>query len=418
MAKSSSKIAIVVQRFGASIIGGAETHARLVAEQLHKRAGLDVEVYTTTSRDYGTWDDSLPEGTSAESGLMVHRFRPRRRRGVSFKIINALLKLGWEWAPSPLRAYLEGLWIRRQGPYVPQLIEALVQRQEQYAGVIFFTYLYYPTLIGLPRVSRPKILVPTAHDERPFYLRQVRKLLAAADLVFANTAAEASLIQRAHGVDPSKLKVVGVGLERPSTIRKAELMEGAPLRLLYMGRVGPAKAVDQLVDFFTRALAAHPSLAATLRLVGPLEASYQPPTHHPHIQYLGVVTEEQKSEELRSADIVINPSHHESLSLLVLEGIVAHKLILVQKDSAVLRDYAERYATVLSYGTAEELAQGLMAARRRMSDPTALRRDLAVSASDVEAAYGWEAIVNMFTSGLSSLQKSKSQDEPPDKSHT
>ena len=52
------KIAIVVQRYGADINGGAELHARYVAEHLARHA--EVEVLTTCAQDYVTWANVFP----------------------------------------------------------------------------------------------------------------------------------------------------------------------------------------------------------------------------------------------------------------------------------------------------------------------------------------------------------------------
>jgi hypothetical protein len=46
------KLAVVVQRYGADINGGAEQHARYVAERLARHH--EVEVLTTSARDYVT----------------------------------------------------------------------------------------------------------------------------------------------------------------------------------------------------------------------------------------------------------------------------------------------------------------------------------------------------------------------------
>ena len=61
------KIAIVVQRYGADINGGAELHARYIAEHLSKH--VQVEVLTTCATDYITWRNALSR-----------RRRGRRRR--------------------------------------------------------------------------------------------------------------------------------------------------------------------------------------------------------------------------------------------------------------------------------------------------------------------------------------------------
>ena len=66
------KLAVVVQRYGADLNGGAELHARYIAERLARHA--DVEVLTTCARDYITWRNELPAGTDSVNGLLVKRF--------------------------------------------------------------------------------------------------------------------------------------------------------------------------------------------------------------------------------------------------------------------------------------------------------------------------------------------------------
>ena len=57
------KLAVVVQRYGADINGGAELHARYVAEHLARHA--QVTVLTTCARDYVTWRDEYSAGLDA-----------------------------------------------------------------------------------------------------------------------------------------------------------------------------------------------------------------------------------------------------------------------------------------------------------------------------------------------------------------
>ena len=60
------KLAVVVQRYGADISGGAELHARYIAERLARHAS--VEVVTTCARDYVTWKNELPAGVEQVNG--------------------------------------------------------------------------------------------------------------------------------------------------------------------------------------------------------------------------------------------------------------------------------------------------------------------------------------------------------------
>ena len=75
------KLAVVVQRYGADINGGAELHARYVAEHLARHA--EVEVLTTCARDYVTWANELPAGVEQVHGVPVRRFPVARERDVN-----------------------------------------------------------------------------------------------------------------------------------------------------------------------------------------------------------------------------------------------------------------------------------------------------------------------------------------------
>src|SRR5512143_1148432 len=72
------KLAIAVQRYGADINGGAELHARYIAERLARHA--QVEVVTTCARDYVTWRNELAPGPTEVNGVAVRRFAVDRQR--------------------------------------------------------------------------------------------------------------------------------------------------------------------------------------------------------------------------------------------------------------------------------------------------------------------------------------------------
>ena len=68
-------------------------------------------------------------------------------------------------------------WLRQQGPWCPALLEYLERNQHQYDVLIFFTYLYAPTVLGMRIAPHKSILVPTAHDEPAIHLEHLQGAL-------------------------------------------------------------------------------------------------------------------------------------------------------------------------------------------------------------------------------------------------
>ena len=136
------KIAFVIQRYGAEVLGGSEQLCRLVAERL--ALSHEVEVLTTCARDYVTWTNDYPEGADRIKGVIVRRFANATTRDIeAFNQYSA-----WIFNNTHTR-HDEMEWLKQQGPWCPNLVEYLKRHHQQYDVLIFFTYLYAPTVLGL-----------------------------------------------------------------------------------------------------------------------------------------------------------------------------------------------------------------------------------------------------------------------------
>src|SRR5205823_4321232 len=156
--ESTMKLAFIIQRYGTEVLGGSEHLCRLVAERL---AGQhEVDVLTTCARDYVTWKNEYPEGADRIRGVTVRRFANARMRD-----IDAFNRYSERIYASPHTRADEMEWLKQQGPWCPSLVEYLRRNQQQFDALIFFTYLYAPTVLGLEVNPGKSLLVPTAHDE-------------------------------------------------------------------------------------------------------------------------------------------------------------------------------------------------------------------------------------------------------------
>ena len=75
------KIAFIVQRYGAEVLGGSEHLCRLVAERLS--GNHDVDVLTSCARDYISWKNEYPEGADRIRGVTVRRFATAATRDLA-----------------------------------------------------------------------------------------------------------------------------------------------------------------------------------------------------------------------------------------------------------------------------------------------------------------------------------------------
>jgi glycosyltransferase involved in cell wall biosynthesis len=204
------KIAFIVQRYGTDILGGSEYHCRLIAERMAQRHQVDV--LTTCARDYITWKNEYPEGTDRVRGVTVRRFPNAKMRDIaSFNRYS-------DWIFNyPHTDADEMSWLEQQGPWCPALLEYLDRQHRQYDVLIFFTYLYAPTLLGMKINPARSILVPTAHDEPAIRLRIYRELFTNARAIAYNTASERRFLNTQFEIRVENEETVGCGVDLPQS---------------------------------------------------------------------------------------------------------------------------------------------------------------------------------------------------------
>ncbi|MET0403903.1 MAG: glycosyltransferase family 4 protein, partial [Cystobacter sp.] len=196
------RVGIVVQRYGDDVTGGAERHARQVVEQLAPH--WDITVLTTCAKNHLSWDNHYAPGEERDAdGVRVLRFPVTRVRHI--RPFNALSKQVFDRNNERLR---EEHWVAEQGPLVPGLLEHLDSHGADYDGFVFFTYLYAPTVWGLPLVAQRSLLVPTAHDEPPLRFGNYADVFERPSALLCNTPEEVALIERTYP-GHARARVVG-----------------------------------------------------------------------------------------------------------------------------------------------------------------------------------------------------------------
>lgn len=352
------KIAMVCQRYGLEVNGGSETHCRHLAERLS--AFYDVTVYTTCALDYATWEDHYSPGVETINGVTVRRFSVERPRDQTTFGASCGRVLG---AQDHSDAD-EREWLDEQGPLCPRLLRKLWAERGQYKVVIFMTYLYYLTAMGLPMGFENALLVPTIHDEPPAYLRHYEKVFGGAKGFIWNTPIEREFAQsRFPKIKDTPGIIAGVGVDLP----KGEIPDVPPrLRgmdyVTYVGRIDTAKGCEEMFDFFLRYKREN---GGDLKLVLVGKPVMEVPPSEDIIS-LGFVSEEIKYAVMREAKALVLFSRFESLSAVVLESMVMGRPVIVTEHCPVLKEHCLRsnaglwfqdypeFAAVLNYMLSHE----------------------------------------------------------------
>jgi glycosyltransferase involved in cell wall biosynthesis len=324
------RVAFVVQRCGLEVNGGAEAHCLAIAQRMS--VFWETEILTTCAVDYVTWEDFYPPGEERIGDVLLHRFPVAASRVTeTFNQISATISE----KRSSARVEEEEAWMQAQGPWCPELIRYIETHSREYDAFIFFTYLYWPTLMGLPKVADRAILVPLAHDEWTIYLGIFRQLFTRARRFIFNTIEEKQFLQRLFPESRLEGPVVGVSVDRTSEVNPLRFRVEHAIEdgfLLYVGRIDPSKGCEELFEFFLRSRT-EGRLPSKLVLLG---KPVMPIPAHPDIITLGFVSEQTKWDALAACEALVMPSVNESLSMALLEAWSVGKPVIVNGRCEVL----------------------------------------------------------------------------------
>ena len=402
------KLAFIVQRYGPEILGGSEYHCRLIAERLGETHQVDV--LTTCARDYITWQNEYPEGADRVRGVTVRRFANARTRDIqSFNAYS-------DWIfTHPHSRQDEMEWLKQQGPWSPGLIDYLERHHHGYDALIFFTYLYAPTALGIRVAPSKSLLVPTAHDEPAIQLGIYEDVFSAAAGIAWNTDVERRFISEHFHLRTIVEDVVGCGVDLPEVTglgatgpRPAAPDMREPLaphlegpsnafrrrhRLhtpfaLYGGRIDPGKGCEELLEYFQ--MYVKEGGDASLVLMG---AKLMPIPDDPHVRFAGMLPDEERLHALGAATVVAVPSPYESLSLLALEAFAVGTPVLVNARAEVLVEHCRRSQAGLYYADRWEFVEAL---KLLMREPE-LRVEMGRNGQRyISRNYRWELILQKY----------------------
>jgi glycosyltransferase involved in cell wall biosynthesis len=347
------KLAVVVQRYGPSISGGAELHARYIAEHLARHAQVDV--LTTCATDYVTWRNVLDAGVEQSNGVTVRRFRVRHERDPrvfgrrSDRVFQQQHSIGDELD-----------WLDAEGPTSPALVDYVGAHAGDYDFCVFFSYRYYLAYYGARAALPRAVLVPTAERDAAIGLSIFPPLFRAVRALMYNSPEERAMIQAVAANDDVPGVVVGVGSNLPQNPQGNRFRQKYGIRgpfAIYVGRIDQNKGCKELFEFFQGYLRDGTG-KLTLVLIG---TSLLPIPDHPRIRHLGFVDDVDKFDAMSAAELLIMPSYFESLSMVALEAWALGRPVLANGKCDVLKGQCIRSNAGLYYENFAEFYETLRA---------------------------------------------------------
>lgn len=391
------KICFVVQRYGEEVNGGAEVHAKQLAEHVAEYTEHTVEVATTKAIDYVTWKNEYEADEEIVNGLKVYRFPV-----VNERVQEKFNKVSEKVASGQASAVEQENWMKLQGPECPALIDWLRDNKDNYDRFVFLTYLYYTTYYGLQAVGKKAVLIPTAHEEWTIHIPMFRNMFELPGAFFYNTTEEKELVNRLFNTReiPDNGGIGGVGVEVPDNVSADAFREKYGIKdkfIIYVGRIDENKCCPELFTYFREYKNRHKDSSLKLVLAGK-EIIKVPKAND--IISLGFISEEDKFNAIAASEFLVLPSRFESLSIVVLEAMKLKRPVLVTAGCNVLVGHCIRSNAALYYNGYYEF-EGCMDYLLSHKAECALMGENGIRYVDTN--YSWKNIVDRLSGILESL---------------
>lgn len=391
-------VAIVVMRYGTEVVGGAELHARWIAE--HMSRYWNITIITTKAVDHVTWRNEYKNDVDEINGIKILRFAVDRERDIAeFNITTAKIFAGACSKDDVAE------WIKQQGPYSTSMLNYLEKHKNDYDAFIFYTREYATTYFGLPIVKEKAFLQPLNHDEPSIYLDAHKEIMKMPRGMILNTVEELELTRKVFNNYEIPAKMIGVGInakklsseEIQSVKKKYKLNKPY---VIYVGRIEPGKGSHELFEFIKR-YNANKTNMLDLVLIG--KAVVVIPQEK-YIKFLGYLPEEEKAALIGGAEILVNPSKFESLSMIIMESWIQEVPVLVNGNCAVLKGQCLRSNGGLWYSDFEEFSNMTDWLIEHKSESKKMGIN---GAKYVKLNYSWNVIEKKYLEFISEVLKIK-----------
>lgn len=409
------KIAFVVIRYGQNINGGAEYHCQMLAERLVSY--YDVEVITTCVKDMASGDNEYPEGVETMNNVLVRRFNvdpihpeDERINWRKSKYTRRLRQFLFHLRLLKFLSFFFPVWrfqqkreIRAMNANVlhsPKMCDFIRDHVSEYKVFIAMSLDYSSFYYTAIYAGEKTVAIPTLHYSKVSFRSLLTSAISKVAYVGFNSGEELKLGERIFGRAMKSYGIISVGIETSGVANWEEVKKKYQLPeryLLYVGRITAVK-LYRLLPYFLNYRRVCKDSVLKLVLVGGLTIEK---VINSDVIYTGFISDEEKMAILQHAEIVINPSNGESLSLILLEAMNQGKPMLVNGRCKVLKEHCYR-----SNGAAVYYKNKMNFNRRlrKMEKSEMLRNEMGEKGKRyVMNNYSWDIILNRITNVIESF---------------
>lgn len=378
---------------GTGDAGGMNVYVLELARRLARR-GVEVDMFTRAT------GSSLASLVEVEDGIRVHHVAAGPYEGLTKQELPAQL---CTFAREVLRAEAE----HPAGYY--DLVHSHYWLSGQVGALARDRW-------GVPLVHTMHTMAKVKNDalatgDVPEPLARVigeEQVVAAADMLIANTDAEAKQLVNLYDADPGRVEVVHPGVDlqrfRPMGMPAARAALGLPTEghlIAFVGRIQPLKAPDVMLRAVAVLLERRPELRSSLTVAvvgGPSGSGLEHPDSlcrlaeelgiTEQVRFVPPVAQAELVHWYAAADLVCVPSYNESFGLVAVEAQASGTPVVAAAVGGLTTAVRDGVSGLLIEG--HQPASYAVAFEQVLLEP-GLRDRLAAGAVAQAAGFGWDA---------------------------
>lgn len=332
------KIGFVTPWYGESIPGGAEAALRDITNHLFA-AGMEIEILSTCVREFqSNWNcNYYKAGMTYESGgIPVRRFKVRERNVRAFDEVNAKLM-----SDIRLTREEEEVFVREM-INSPDLYQYIREHKDEYEAFVFIPYMFGTTYYGVQECYEKAVMIPCFHEEAYVYMSNFREVFSKVAGMMFNATPEEELTKRIYDTSNMKAETMGLGVDTKLTYDANRFREKYNISepfILYAGRKDVGKNIYTLIDYY-REYVFRKDTDMKLVLIGGGKIQI-PSDIRSRVVDLGFVPIQDKYDAYAAAELLCQPSKHESFSYVIMESWLCERPVLVHAGCNVTQNFVK-----------------------------------------------------------------------------